>query len=69
MREAIDKCQAITGREMKLSFVEDNRIGDHIWWISDISKLQAHLPGWRLTRGIDEILREIHNHNQHRWLA
>ena len=69
MREAIDQCQAITGREMKLSFIEDNRIGDHIWWISDIRKLQAHLPDWRLTRGIDQILREIHTHNQDRWLA
>ena len=67
--EAISKCQEITGREMQFSFVEDNRIGDHIWWISDIGKLEAHLPEWRLTRGVDDILNEIHTHNKQRWLS
>lgn len=69
MREAIAKCEAITQRPLQITWVEDNRIGDHIWWISDIGKLKAHLPQWQLTRGIDDILREIHEHNRERWLA
>lgn len=67
--EAIAKCQEITGREMSTTLVEDSRIGDHIWWISDTRKLEAHLPAWRLTHGIDEILNDIYSSNKDRWLS
>ena len=69
MKEAIRLCEAIAGRRLEATYVEDNRIGDHIWWISDVSKFQAHYPGWRLTRDVPAILREIHDHNAERWLA
>ena len=65
--EAIAQCEAITGRKMQAPLVDENRIGDHIWWMSDTRKLEAHLPDWKLTRGIDQILREIHDYNQERW--
>ena len=60
MLEAIDICQDISQRKLEWSYVEDNRIGDHIWWISDVRKFQAHYPGWKHRYGIPEILREIH---------
>ena len=44
MLEAIDLCEQISGRKLKWTYVEDNRIGDHIWWISDVRKFQSHYP-------------------------
>ena len=44
MLEAIDLCEEISGRELSWTYVEDNRIGDHIWWISDVAKFQGHYP-------------------------
>ena len=66
--EAIKACEAITGKAFKASYVETNRVGDHIWWISDVSKFKAHYPGWALTRNVHDILQEIFTHNKERWL-
>jgi CDP-paratose 2-epimerase len=60
MLEAIDMSQEISGRELTWTYEEDNRIGDHIWWISDVRKFQAHYPGWHYRYGVREILEEIH---------
>ena len=38
MLEPINLCQEIVGRDLKWTYAEQNRIGDHIWWISDNSK-------------------------------
>jgi CDP-paratose 2-epimerase len=59
MLEAIDKCQDLAGRELQSSYSETNRAGDHIWWISDIRRCQAHYPGWSMRYDIDGMLREI----------
>ena len=60
MAEAIAKAERLTGRPMNWSYDETNRIGDHIWWISDIRRFQEHYPDWSLTRDIDGILSEMH---------
>lgn len=60
MLEAVDICKQITGRPLNCTYSETNRVGDHVWWISDISKFQAHYPSWQLTRNIHQILAEIH---------
>ena len=67
MIEAIRLCEAIVGRKMKTTYVETNRIGDHIWWISDVSKFKAHYPAWSLTRNVRDILAEIFEYNRGRW--
>ena len=59
MQEAIQMCEEITGRKMIISYSDENRIGDHIWWISDVRKFQCHYPDWQYTYGIHEILGEI----------
>jgi len=59
MLEAIEKCQNLTGRKMRWSYNEANRSGDHIWWISDIRRFQAHYPRWSMRYDLDIILREI----------
>jgi len=60
MLEAIDLCQEISGKKLDWTYLEDNRIGDHIWWISDVRKFQSHYPGWNYRYGLREILEEIH---------
>jgi CDP-paratose 2-epimerase len=60
MLEAITACEKLTGRPMKWSYVEDNRVGDHIWWISDVAKFQSHYPQWRYRYDLNGILAEIH---------
>ncbi|HEY4281643.1 MAG TPA: NAD-dependent epimerase/dehydratase family protein [Chthoniobacterales bacterium] len=60
MLEAIDLCEEISGRKLTWSYEEDNRIGDHIWWISDVRKFQRHYPGWKFRYGLRKIMEEIH---------
>ena len=60
MAEAIDMCEAITGKPMNYAYSEANRIGDHIWWISDISKFRTHYPDWNWKYNINDILTQIY---------
>jgi len=60
MLEAIDLCQEISGRKLTWNYEETNRIGDHIWWVSDVRKFQQHYPNWKFRYGLREILEEIH---------
>jgi CDP-paratose 2-epimerase len=69
MLEAIELCQQIAGRELDWTLSEQNRIGDHRWWISDLRPFQRDFPGWTPTRDLERILREVHEQNAERWLA
>jgi CDP-paratose 2-epimerase len=60
MLEAIALCEEISGKKLAWEYVEDNRIGDHIWWISDVRKFREHYPEWSFRYGLREILEEIH---------
>jgi CDP-paratose 2-epimerase len=67
MLEAITICEAITGRQLDCSYSEDNRVGDHIWWISDVGKFQSHYTDWRLEYDVPRICQEIYEANIERW--
>ncbi len=67
MLEAIRICEEISSRPLEYVYEEDNRIGDHIWYVSDISKFQDHYPRWSLTKDIRTILTEIYQFNLSRW--
>jgi CDP-paratose 2-epimerase len=67
MIEAIQMCEEISGNKMITNYVDNNRIGDHIWWISDISKFKNHFPGWNLTKNVDDILNDIFLKNKVKW--
>jgi CDP-paratose 2-epimerase len=69
MLEAIKACERIAGQELDWSLADDNRIGDHRWWISDLEPFKHDYPEWDLAYGIDEILVEIHAHNVESWTA
>lgn len=67
MLEAIVLCQEISSRELRWEYVESSRQGDHIWWISDVSRFQSHYPEWKHTYDVAAILREIHEAMVERW--
>jgi CDP-paratose 2-epimerase len=67
--EAIQHCETIADKKLNWSYVETNRIGDHIWWISDIQKFKNHYPGWKLTFTVEDILEEIFTQNVSRWIS
>jgi CDP-paratose 2-epimerase len=69
MLEAIELCQEIAGRELSWTLAEDNRIGDHRWWISDLEEFRRDYPGWGITADVRDILVEIHERNAERWTA
>jgi CDP-paratose 2-epimerase len=61
MIEAIDIIEKITGKKLNYSYSETNRIGDHIWWISDTSKFQNHYPQWHYKYDLESTLIEMHD--------
>lgn len=67
MLEAIRICNDIASRELEYTYQSENRTGDHIWYVSDISKFQDHYPRWSLTKDIHTILTEIYHANLQRW--
>ncbi len=69
MLEAIAMCEEIAGRPLQWSYTDQNRIGDHIWYISDIGKFRAHYPEWRQKYDLRALLEEIYQQNVERWTA
>jgi CDP-paratose 2-epimerase len=69
MLEAIASGERIAGRELQWELSDANRVGDHMWWISDLSEFRADYPEWRLDYDVETILREIYEANLERWTA
>jgi CDP-paratose 2-epimerase len=65
--EAVALCEQITGRALDLAFSDQPRIGDHRWWISDVGAFGRDHPEWRVTYGLGDVLRDIHDANVERW--
>ena len=59
MIEAIELCEKITGNKMKYTYSETNRIGDHIWYISDLSKFKSHYPNWEITISLEDTIMQM----------
>jgi CDP-paratose 2-epimerase len=57
--EAADLVAELTGARLKTEYVETARIGDHICYISDLSKLKSHFPGWKVEISLRQIVQEI----------
>jgi CDP-paratose 2-epimerase len=68
MLEAIQYCEEITEKKLDWSYVGSNRVGDHIWWISDVQKFKNHYPNWQLAYTVKNILKEIFTQNVVRWI-
>jgi len=61
MQEGIVLCEEITGNKMNYSLSDDNRSGDHIWYISDLSKFKAHYPTWDWKYDLKTTLVQMHD--------
>lgn len=59
MLEAIARIHQMTGKKLNWRYVDENRKGDHICYISDLRKFRSHYPNWKITRGLDAIFQEI----------
>jgi CDP-paratose 2-epimerase len=67
--EAIELCEQITGRSLRWTYRDEPRAGDHMWWISDLTRFQADYPNWRAFYDLEAILREIYETNRANWEA
>ncbi len=67
MIEAIEICEEISDKKLDWEYSDQNRAGDHIWWVSDISRFKNDYPDWELEYDVTQILQEIHDQNIERW--
>ena len=63
MIEAIEKIENISGKKLNWDYTESNRMGDHICYISDLTKFRKSYPNWKITKSIDIILTDIIKEN------
>ena len=59
--EAFDLIAKISGKSMKYKYVDQNRIGDHICYYSDLRKMKAHYPNWGITKSLEDVFVDIYN--------
>src|SRR4051794_33138494 len=57
MREAIAACERISGNTLNWTYCDQARMGDHRWWISDLSAFKADYPEWELRYDLETTLR------------
>ena len=67
MQEAIGICERLVGQPLDWTYSPVARRGDHMWWISGLTKFQRDYPGWKPTRSVPDICREIYEANVERW--
>lgn len=58
--EAFSLIESISGNPMRYSYSDTNRIGDHICYISNLSKMRLHYPGWNITKDLKTTFTEIY---------
>jgi CDP-paratose 2-epimerase len=58
--EAFQLAEAVSGRESIWEYEDQNREGDHICYISDLSKIRSHYPQWSITKSLGDIFDELH---------
>ncbi|RFZ85793.1 NAD-dependent epimerase/dehydratase family protein [Mucilaginibacter terrenus] len=57
--EAFKIAEKFTGKEQVYSYVDENRIGDHMCYISNLDKMRSHYPTWNITISLEETIRQI----------
>ena len=67
MAEAIELCETVAGRSLQWTYTEDNRSGDHIWYISNTAKFKAHYPAWQQKYGMTALIKDMYEKNVERW--
>jgi CDP-paratose 2-epimerase len=62
--EAFDRIASLSGKSMQYEYLDKNREGDHICYISDLSRITGDFPGWSISKSLDDIFEEIYE----RWM-
>ena len=57
--EAFDICESFSGKKQSYEYSEENRIGDHICYYSDLSKINEHYPEFKIENSLPETIRQI----------
>jgi CDP-paratose 2-epimerase len=57
--EAFAAAEAITGKKMRYEYVDQNRAGDHICYISDLTKMRHDLRGWDISVPLGQVFEEL----------
>jgi CDP-paratose 2-epimerase len=57
--ESIDRIHQLSGRRLSVSLTDENRIGDHICYYTDMTRFQTDYPEWKLGVSIDQIFEEF----------
>ncbi|MBV8900425.1 MAG: NAD-dependent epimerase/dehydratase family protein, partial [Verrucomicrobia bacterium] len=58
--EAFRLIEKISAKPMRYEYVDQNRKGDHICYISDLTKMRAHYPRWNITKNLLTTFQEVH---------
>ncbi|ADD39977.1 NAD-dependent epimerase/dehydratase family protein [Stackebrandtia nassauensis] len=66
--ESFTVAEEITGEKAQTTYVDQNRVGDHIWWISSMARFQEHYPDWKMSHDVNSIMRGIYEANVDRWV-
>jgi CDP-paratose 2-epimerase len=59
MKEAITLIEDLTGTRMTVTYTDQNRIGDHIWYVSDTRKFRTHYPDWNYRYDLPTTIEQI----------
>lgn len=57
--EAFKLAERYSGKQMRYTYLDDNRIGDHICYYSDLSKMRSHYPDWNISVSLEEMIFQI----------
>jgi CDP-paratose 2-epimerase len=58
--EAFQLIEKVSGKAMQYKYSDQNRKGDHICYISNLSKMQGHYPQWGITKDLPTMFMEIY---------
>lgn len=59
--EAINFFEEISNQKVNYEFIKKPRVGDHMWWISDLRKFKKYYPKWKINYNTKQIIEEIYN--------
>ncbi|MGH9561924.1 MAG: NAD-dependent epimerase/dehydratase family protein, partial [Terracidiphilus sp.] len=59
--EAFSIVEGISGKTMIFDYMDKNRVGDHICYISNLRKMRSHYPEWDISRSLTDIIKEIYD--------
>ena len=57
--ELIEMLEVATGEKLNTNYINDNRRGDHVWYVSDVRKFQKHYPDWKYKYDLNSIIDEV----------